>query len=150
VATKDRPILLILAGNNCETAVSAALSHAKSVSQRVHVIQILTSDLYHYGHHDLVATRPSKRDFLLYIRDEVLSRGEAEIQALKQAAGEMGVSLEINTVESEDVFSTALAEAKKGYSTIFLPKPEKKMFPLFKKNLAAHLQKKVLSRVVPC
>jgi hypothetical protein len=130
--------------------MSAALSYAKSASKQLHVIQILTSDLYHYGHHDLVATRPSKRDFLLYIRDEVLSRGEAEIQALKQAAGEMGVSLEINTVESEDIFSTALAEAKKGYGTIFLPKPEKKLFPLFRKNLANYLQKKVISRIVPC
>ena len=130
--------------------MSAALGQAKSVSKRLHVIQILTSDLYHYGHHDLVATRPSKRDFLLYIRDEVLSRGEDEIRALRQAAAEMEIPLEINTVESEDIFSTALAEAQKGYGAIFLPKPDKKLFPLFKKNLAAHLQKKVASRIVPC
>ena len=130
--------------------MSAALSYAKSASKQLHVIQILTSDLYHYGRHDLVATRPSKRDFLLYIREEVLSRGEAEIQALKQAAGEMGVSLAINTVESEDILSTALSEAKRGYSAIFLTRPGKKLFPLFRKNLADHLQKKVASRIVQC
>ena len=130
--------------------MSAALSHAKSVAKQLHVIQILTSDLYHYGHHDLVATRPTKMDFLLYIRDEVLSRGEAEIQALKQAAGEVGVTLEINTVESEDILSAAFSEAKRGYGVIFLPKAEKKLFPLFRKNLADHLQKKVESRIVQC
>jgi len=149
-ATTDRPILLILTGEDCRNAAKAAFSHAKLAAKRLHVLQILTSNLYHYGHQDLVATRPSKRQFLLYIRDEVLRSGEAEAQALKETAREMGISLEICTIESEDIFSIALAEANKEYDTVFLPKQEKKLFPLFKPTLAEYLQKKTSSKIIPC
>jgi len=141
---------LILAGDNCSNAINAALTHAKSTSQHLRVIQILASDLYHYGHHDLVATRPSKREFLLYIRDEVIDRGKAEIQALEQAADKMSVSLEVHTVESEDMLAPALDEARKGYDVIFLPKGKRKIFPLFKVTLAKYLQRKVPAKIIPC
>ena len=148
--TKDPQILLILAGENCSSAIDAALNHAKSTSKHLRVIQILASDLYHYGHHDLVATRHSKREFLLYIRDEVLDRGKEEIRRLAQAAGAMDVLLEVHTVESEDPLSAALVEAKKGYDAIYLPRTRKKLFPLFKKTLIEHLQKKTSAKIIPC
>src|SRR5512136_2405660 len=116
----DHSVLLILTGDNCSNAISVAMDYARLKSSPLRVMQILASDLYPYGHHDLVATRPSKREFLLHIRNEVLERGKTEIQALEQAAGEAGVYLEADTIESEDPFSTALAEAKKGYGIIFL------------------------------
>jgi hypothetical protein len=141
---------LILAGDNCRNAIDAALHHAKSTSQILHVIQILASDLYHYGHHDLVATRPSKREFLLYIREEVVERGKAEIRVLEQAAGEQGVCLDVDTIESEDPFSAALAEARKGYGIIFLPETRKKLLPLFKKTLAEYLRTKTAAKIIPC
>lgn len=150
MATDNPRILLILTGEDCSKAISAALDHAESTSKHLHVIQILSSDLYHYGHHDLVATRPSKREFLLYIRDEVLQRGRAELQSLQQSAAERGISLETETVESEDILSAALAEAQKGYGIIFLSKARKRLFPLFQRTLEEHLRKKVPGRVVPC
>jgi hypothetical protein len=146
----DRPILLILTGEESGAAIQAALQHARATSKRLRAFQILTSDLYHYGHQDLVATRPSKRQFLLHIREEVLERGRATARALEDKAGELGISLEIETVESEDILSASLTEAKKGYEIIFLPKQPKKLFPLFKKTLAAHLRKKTLGEIVPC
>jgi len=146
----DGPILLILTGEDCKDAIEAAFNYAQLTSKRLCVLQILTSNLYHYGHHDLITTRPTKRQFLLYIRDEVLKRGETEVQALEKKAGDMGISLEVNTVESEDIFLTSLSEAKKGYDSVFLPKGKKKLFPLFKKNLAQYLQKKVSGKIVPC
>ena len=146
----DGPILLILAGEDCRSAIEAAFSQAKLASKRLVVLQILTSNLYHYGHQDLVATRPSKRLFLLHIRDEVLRRGKAEVQALEGTAREMGISLEIHDVESEDILSAALSEAKKGYDIIFLPKQKKKIFPLFERTLAQYLQKKTSSKIIPC
>jgi hypothetical protein len=151
-ATKkmDPSILLILTGENCENAVKAALDFAQATSKRLRVLQILTSDLYHYGHQDLVATRPSKREFLLHIRDEVLERGKAHIQALEQTAGEIGIALDIASVESEDIFSTSLAEAENGYDIVFLSKQKKRLFPLFKITLAEHLQRKFPGKVVPC
>jgi hypothetical protein len=144
----DRPILLILTREGCSNAIQAAFEHAKTTSKQVRAIQILTSDLYHYGHQDLVANRSSKRDFLLHIREEVLERGKAEARTLEDKAREMGVSLEIVTIESEDIFSASLAEAKKEYDIIFLPKQEKKFFPLFKTTLATYLRKKTASEIV--
>jgi hypothetical protein len=143
-------ILLILTGEDCSHAIQAALRHARSASKRLRVIQILTSDLYRYGHHDLVATRPSKREFLLHIRKEVLERGKTAALALEDKAREMSVSLEIETVESEDPFSTSLAEAKKGYEIIFLPKEAKKLFPLFKRTLESYLKNKTSSSIIAC
>jgi hypothetical protein len=148
--TMDQPILLILTGEDCRNAIKAAFDHAKLTSKRLHVVQILTSDLYHYGHQDLVATRPSKKQFLLHIRDEVLKRGKAEVQALEETAQEMGITLEIHSIESEDILSAALSAVKKGYDIVFLPKQQKKLFPLFKRTLAEYLRKKVSGRIVPC
>ncbi len=146
----DPRILLILTGNDCRNAVKTALNHAQATFNTLHVVQILTSDLYHYGHQDLVATRHSKRQFLLHIREEVLERGKAEIQDLEKAAWAMGVSLEITAIESEDAFSTSLSEMKKGYDVVFLPKQERKLFPLFKRTLAEYLRRKTSGKIVVC
>ena len=146
----NRTILLIVAGDNCGKAIEAACAYAQSAAKSLQVLQILTSDLYHYGHHDLVATRHSKRNFLLYIREEVLERGEAAARALEEKAREMGIAADIRSVESEDICAAALEEAKKGYDIIFLPKQKKTLFPLFKKTLAAYIKKKVPARIVPC
>jgi hypothetical protein len=140
--------LLILAGEGCGGVMHAALRHAQSKSKRLTVLQILSSDLYHYGHQDLVATRPSKRQFLLYIREEVLERGKSQIRTLEEAARETGVYLEISTVESEDAYSTCLSEVIKGYDVVFVPKQETKRFPLFKGTLAAYLRKKTRGEVL--
>jgi hypothetical protein len=150
MAVAERPMLLILAGEDCGKAIGEAFSYAKSASKRLHVTQILGSNLYHYGRHDLVATRPFKREFLLYIREEVLKRGKEEILALEELAGEMGVPLEVNSIESEDILSAALSEAKKGYDIIFLPRQKKKLFPLFERTLPRYLQKKISGRIVLC
>jgi nucleotide-binding universal stress UspA family protein len=146
----DRSILLILTGEDCSNAVKAAFSHAIRTSSKVHILQILTSDLYHYGHHDLVATRSSKRQFLLHIREEVLERGKTALQAVENQARELGIVLDITAVESEDIFATSLSEAQRGYDSVFLPKQERKMFPLLKRTLEAYLQRKLPGRIVSC
>lgn len=150
MSAADRPMLLILSGEDCREAIRNAFSHAKSTAKRLQVTQILSSNLYPYGHQDLVATRSSKRDFLLYIREEVLRRGEEDLLALKKLAGDMEISLQVNTIESEDVLSAALLEAKKGYDIVFIPKQKRRLFPLFKRTLCRYLQKKIPGRVVPC
>ena len=143
-------ILLILTGENCGKAAKAAFSHAVQTSRKMHVLLILSSDLYHYGHHDLVATRPSKRQFLLHIREEVLERGKAAMKALEDQAREAGIDLEIAVVESENPFSASLSEAKKGYDMVFLPKQERKLFPLFERTLAEYLQRRLPGAIVSC
>ncbi len=143
-------ILIVLNGDNRENAVEQAFHAARSGSGKVKVLQILDSGLYHYAHNDLVAPRLSKRTFLLYIRELVLEKGRVEADELVRKACEMGISLDITPVETDDVISTVIAEAEKGYDEIFLPKEKKKLFPLFKRTIEQHLKKKVPARVIAC
>lgn len=143
-------ILLILTSEDSASAEEAAFSYARSNSKRVVVLQILTSNLYHYGHQDIIATRPSKRQFLLHIRDEVMERGTVKAKAMAEKAQREGIVLEIISVESEDILSATAAEAKKGYDTVFLQREKRKLFPLFERTLAGHLRKKTDARVVEC
>ena len=145
-----KDILIVLNGENSENAIKQAFSTAQSDSGKVKVLQILDSGLYHYGHNDLVAPRLNKRTFLLYIREHVLEQGRIEAGELIRKAGEMGICLEIDPVETDDVISTVIAEAKKGYDEIYLPKEEKKLFPIFKRTMEQHLKRKAPGRVISC
>jgi len=145
-----KDILIVLNGGNSENAVDEAFRAAQSDSRKVKVLQILDSGLYHYGHNDLVAPRLSKRTYLLYIREQILKQGKIEAGELRAKAGNMGVSLEIDPVETDDVISTVIAEAKKGYEKIFLPKEKKRLFPIFEKTVEQHLRKKIHSQITPC
>jgi hypothetical protein len=146
----DRPILLILAGAENSGAIESAFKYAQSTAKRLRIFQILNSELYCYGHHDLIATRHSKREFLLHIRQEVLERSQAAVRMLEEKAEQMQVSIEIESVESEDILSVSLTEAQKGCEIIFIPKQPRKIFPLFKKSLARHLRKKISGEIVSC
>jgi hypothetical protein len=145
-----KDILVVLNGESTENAVRQAFRTARADSRKVKVLQILDSGLYHYGHHDLVAPRLNKRTFLLFIREQVLEQGKIEAGELSERAGKLGISLEIDPVETDDVVSTVVAEAKKGYEKIYLPKEKKKLFPIFKKTMEQHLKRKVPGRVISC
>jgi hypothetical protein len=145
-----KDILIVLNGGNSENAVEEAFRAAQSDSRKVKVLQILDSGLYFYGHNDLVAPRLSKRTYLLYIREQVLEQGKIEADELRERARNMGVSLEIDPVETDDVISTVIAEAKKGYEKIFLPKEKKKLFPIFEKTVEQHLKREVSSLLISC
>lgn len=145
-----KDILVVVNGSISENAVDEAFRAAQSSSRKARVLQILDSDLYHYGHNDLVAPRLNKQRFLLYIRDQVLERGGVEAGQLREKACNMGVSLEIEPVETDDVVSTVIAEAKKGYELIYLAKEKKRLFPLLQKHLATELRKEFAGKVIEC
>lgn len=97
-------------------------------------------------YHDLVKindAKPRPRDPRYIVRLE-------PIKALEDQAREAVVDLEITVVESEDIFSASLSEAKKRYDIVFLPKQERKLFPLFKRTLAEYLQRKLPGRIILC
>jgi|SRR5271157_1585408 len=150
MAETMKDILLVLTGADCDGAVETAFRFARTSSKKVVALQIITSDLYHYGHNDLIATRPSKAQFLLYIREQVLARASAEAEQLRKKALNVGVCLAICPVETEDVVSTVMTEAKKGYDMIFLPKEKRKLFPLLKKQPSRQLKKKLGRQVIEC
>jgi hypothetical protein len=145
-----KDILVVYKGVGSENAIDEALRTARGEARRTRVLQILDSDLYFYGHNDLVAPRLNKQRFLLYIREQVLEKGGIEAQEIREKALSMGVSLEIDPVETDDLVSTVIAEAKKGYEMIYLAKEKKRLFPLLKKNLARELRKAVAARIVEC
>lgn len=131
-------------------AIEEAFHYAESTSKKVVALQILTSNLYHWGRNDSILSGPGKAGFLFYIRDEVLRRGKDRAKELQERAQRQGISLEIRSVESEDPASTVIEEAERGYDIIFLPEERKRLFPIFEKTLAQHLRKKVFSQIIPC
>jgi hypothetical protein len=141
-------ILLIIRGSTSEKAEEAAFSDPRAASEGITVLQILDSDLYHYGHNDLVATRPSKSAFLHYIRDEVLTTAKEKSNALYQRAGQLGLKVKVLARETEDPASAIIEEAGKGYSAVFLPKERGSIFPLFKRNIARELNKRAFCQVL--
>ena len=145
-----KDILVIYKGAGSKNAVDEGLRAARGNSGKAKVLQILDSDLYFYGHNDLVAPRLNKQRFLLYIREQVLERGGIEAKEIREKAKNMGVSLEIDPVETDDLVSTVLAEANKGYEMIFLAREKRKLFPLLHKHLATHLRKKSDAEVIEC
>jgi hypothetical protein len=146
----ENRVLLILTGDDNGGAEESAFSYAKSTSKTLTVLQILTSDLYHYGHHDVIATRPSKRQFLLHIRDEVIERAQAKATLLMDRARQQEISLEIISVESEDASSAAANEARKGYDAIFVSEKRRSFFPLFEKSITQRLRNKTTSKIIGC
>ena len=131
-------------------AIEKALRYAEFTSKKVVALQILTSNLYHWGRNDSILSGPGKARFLFYIRDEVLTRGKDRVKELQESAEKRGIALEIRSVESEDLTSSVIEEAQKGYESIFLPKERKRLFPIFEKTLAQHLRKNVDSQIIPC
>jgi hypothetical protein len=146
----DSRVLLITGVGESAGAEAAAFAYAKDNSATVVALQVVTSSLYHYGHVDLIATRPSKRDFLLYIHEEMVEKARTEAERLRRVAAESGVSLEVVTVETEDIRKTVVAEARNGYCAVFAPPQKRKIFPLLEKNLGRELKKKAPCRVVLC
>ncbi len=146
----ENKILLVLTGQNDQQAEDAAFCYATQTARRLIVFQILTSNLYHYGYHDVIATRPSKLQFLHHIRNEVLERGRAKIEALKERARKERISIEIQMVETEDAPSLVLSMARKGVDTVFIGKEKKGLFPLFEKTIAKSLKRECPIRIVQC
>jgi hypothetical protein len=146
----ENEILLVLTGQNDQQAEDAAFRYAAQTAKGLVVLQILTSNLYHYGHHDVIATRPSKLQFLFHIREEVLEKGRAKAEVLKERAREQSIPIEIRMVETEDAPSIVLSEARKGFDSIFIGKEKKRFFPLFGKTMAERLERECPIRVVQC
>jgi len=143
-------ILVVYLSDGSMKAVEKALSTAQSGAIKVRVLLILDSELYHYGHIDLVAPRLNKQRFLLYIREQVLEKGRTVAEDIRGKAISIGVPIEIDSVETDDLVLTVINEAKRGYKAIYLEKEKKKIFPLLKKNLASEIRKIAGVKVIEC
>jgi nucleotide-binding universal stress UspA family protein len=134
-----------------ETLVEAAFKHAIESGKKVTAIQVLSSNLYHWGRHDIIISGPGKMTFLLYVRDLVMKRSQEKAAALKKKAQDLGIPLEIMMSESKNPVDSIVQEARKGYGVVFVPKERKKLFPLMKRHtLESMLKKHDILNVIAC
>ena len=131
--------------------INAAFLHAIDHGDEVKALQVLSSNLYHWGRQDIIISGPGKAAFLTYVRQLVIERGRQKKNHLQHLAQKMGVSLEVQLVESEDPVATIIKEAGTGYDTIFLPKERRKLFPLSKRHtLEDRLKNAGFSNLLAC
>ncbi|MBW2064326.1 MAG: hypothetical protein JRJ03_05270 [Deltaproteobacteria bacterium] len=133
-----------------ESLMKEALLYARDYSKKVVALQILSSDLYHYGYNDIILTAPPKTQFLSYVRSKVIERGERCAERFRKLAKEHGVAVEIKTIEVDDPTSAVLEEARKGYDMIFLHREKKHLFPLLKKTTEQVLRKQGYRYIATC
>jgi hypothetical protein len=131
-----------------DDVVGKAFLYARRMSKRLVVLQILTSDLLHWGYNDTILPGPAKTRYIGHIREQIATESLETIKMLKERALQYGVSLEIKRVETMDPLSTALEEALGDYDRIFLFKERKKVFPIFERTIGQHLRKKVSIPIV--
>jgi antitoxin component of RelBE/YafQ-DinJ toxin-antitoxin module len=120
-----------------------AFVYAKEHAKRVVALQILSSDLFHWGFNDTILPGPTKTRFIGYIREELLSWSHESTIMLEEMAQRSKIPLEIRKVETREPTSAALEEAEKGYDRIFMEKEKKRLFPIFKKTIEQQLRKGV-------
>jgi hypothetical protein len=125
-----------------------AFVYAKKHAKKVVALQILSSDLFHWGFNDIILPGPAKTRFIGYIREELLSRSRESAIMLNEVAQRNKVPLEIRKVETREPSSAALGEAEKGYDRIFMGKEKKRLFPLFKKTMEQQLRKGVSTPIM--
>lgn len=125
-----------------------AFVYAKEHAKRVVALQILSSDLFHWGFNDIILPGPARTRFIGYIREELLRRSRESTIMLEETAQRNKVPLEIRKVETREPTSAALEEAEKGYDRIFMEKEKKRLFPIFKKTIEQHLRKGVSTPIM--
>ena len=125
-----------------------AFVYAKEHAKRVVALQILNSDLFHWGFNDIILPSPAKTKFIGYIREELLRRSRESAIRLKEMAQRNKVPLEIRKVETREPSSAVFEEAEKGYDRIFMEKEKKRLFPIFKKTIEQQLRKGVSTPIM--
>jgi hypothetical protein len=125
-----------------------AFVYAKEHAKRVMALQILNSDLFHWGFNDTILPGPAKTRFIGHIREDLLNRSRESTIMLKEVARRNKVPLEIRRVETREPSSAALEEAEKGYDRIFMGKEKRRLFPVFKKTMEQQLRKGVSTPIL--
>jgi hypothetical protein len=134
--------------NMNENVVNKAFLYARRSSKRLVALQVLASDLFHWGLNDNILPGPAKMRFVGHIREQLSEQSLETTKMLEQKARQHGVSFEIKKVETDDPASAALEEARGDYDRIFINKEKKKLFPLFKKSMEQQLRKNISVTIV--
>lgn len=127
-----------------------AFRHARSTQKKLVVLQVLYSKLYHWGHTDPIVPGRGRNTFIQHIRHMTLTKGMITKSELEKKAETSGISMEFKSIESENPDGVVLAEARRGYDAIFIPREKKRTFPLFAKTLSQKLRKKSFENIIVC
>lgn len=136
--------------NRQKMVIDNSIKYAKENLKNLVVLQILTSDLYHWGFNDIILSGPAKARFIGHIREEIMKNSLEVTKILEERADQERISMEVHKRETMDPVSVALEEASKDYELVFLRKEKKKLFPIFKKTLDDHLKKELSIPVITC
>ena len=131
-----------------EDAADKAFNYASRSSGRLVALQLLTSDLFHWGMNDNILSGAAKMRFIGHVREQVMEKSHDTSKMLRHKAMKYGVSLEIKSVETDDPVFAAFEEARGDYERIFIAKEKEKVFPLFKKSMGQYLRKKITIPIV--
>lgn len=131
-----------------EDVANKAFLYARRSSKRLVALQVLASDLFHWGLNDNILSGPAKTRFVGYIREQLLDKCLETTKMLEQKARQHGVSFEIKRVETDDPASSVLEEARGDYDRIFIGREQKKLFPLFQKSMEQQLRKNISVPIV--
>ena len=131
-----------------EDVVNKAMMYAKRFSRRLVTLQILTTDLFHWGYNDIILSGPAKTRFIGHVREQIFEKSFETTKMLEEKALQYGVPLEIKRVETCDPALASLEEARRDYDRIFISKEKKKFFPIFEKTIGQHLRKKISIPIV--
>lgn len=131
-----------------EDAAERAFLYASQASRPLVAVQLLTSDLFHWGMCDNILSGQAKMRFIGYVREQILNKSVETTRMLEEKSRRYDVVLEIKKIETDDPSSAALSEAAGGYDRIFIAHEKKKIFPLFKKSMGQHLRSKTSVPVV--
>ncbi|MBI5577803.1 MAG: hypothetical protein HY895_01505 [Deltaproteobacteria bacterium] len=144
-------IFLVVGAGDHAKAEETAFRSALSSTRNIVIISIVDSFLYHYGHTDVINTRPSKRAFLLHVRSEALQKAADAAQAVRERANAKGIAAEIIPVETDDPAAAIAYLAREEKSgAVYIPLEKTRFFPLLKRSLATDLRRKLSAQVVAC
>jgi hypothetical protein len=126
-----------------ENLVDKAFNYTRNASKQLVVLQVLTSDLFHWGFNDVILSGPAKIRFIGYVREKVYDKSLEATKILEEKALQYNLPIEIKRIETDDPVSVVLEEARKGYNRIFIGRGKKRIFPLFKKSIEQQLRKNI-------
>lgn len=133
-----------------ENVADQAFLYASRLSKSMVAIQIMTSELYHWGHNDIILPGPAKAKFIGHVREAIFNTSLETTKMLENKALRYGVELEILRIETDDPISPVIEEAIKGYDRIFIGREKKRIFPIFKRSIESQIRTKTSIPVISC
>jgi hypothetical protein len=126
--------VLIIRLQDPSSIATRALEYAQAHDERLSVLLIMDSHLYHYGHSDVVVPGLARTRFLTHVLDQVTAAGRQRAEEIISAATARGVAVEIKPILEENYLPLLQQALLRGSGPIFVAKARRRRFPLLEKD----------------